>query len=205
MNKKKITFFGDSICNGQFVSINDTFPVIIANIFSNSLQVTVSALNGETSRHALGRLYHDVLSNKPDILYVQYGLNDCNTWETENNLTRVFIDSFAQNMKEIVRRAFLYGVRKVILSTNHPTCAELFYNNQNKHVYNAKIRKINSSFYNTNDYSNSTYLVDHCEHWETLLQRREFSSYLNADGVHLNEAGHKLYAEHISDVILRAF
>jgi hypothetical protein len=55
------------------------------------------------------------------VLYIQFGLNDCNGWETDRGRPRVSRDAFAANLGEMVDRGRIFGAQQVILGTNHPT------------------------------------------------------------------------------------
>jgi len=124
----RVTFFGDSICVGQGVSIYRGWVTRVAGRldelaaeFGGEIIVTNSSLNGSTTRQALERMPYDVQSHGVDILIVQFGLNDCNYWQTDAGLPRVSPEGYAANLKEIVRRGIIFGAKKVFLHNNHPT------------------------------------------------------------------------------------
>ena len=52
---------------------------------------------------------------------LQFGLNDCNCWETDRGLPRVSEEAFRANLIEMIERARLFGARSIVLSTNHRT------------------------------------------------------------------------------------
>jgi lysophospholipase L1-like esterase len=70
---------------------------------------------------ALLRFPNEVQDNAPDIVVIQFGLNDCNCWETDKGLPRVSEAAYEANFREMVTRARHFGVREIILSTNHVT------------------------------------------------------------------------------------
>jgi len=118
---KKIFFFGDSICAGQHVSVHDGWVSKISRSLEGRAIVMCSAVSGRTTRQALECMAYEVTSFSPDIMIIQFGMNDCNYWETDMGLPRVSVESFRGNIKEIVDRAFAYGVKAVFLNANHTT------------------------------------------------------------------------------------
>ncbi|HEV8678170.1 MAG TPA: SGNH/GDSL hydrolase family protein [Stellaceae bacterium] len=123
-----IVFFGDSITEGQYV----TPPLRWVDIVSGGLQlryrddpfnllVLVRGVSGETTRQALERFPRDLQAHTPDIVTLQYGLNDCNCWLTDHGLPRVSEAAFRANLVEMIERARRFGAREIILSNNHPT------------------------------------------------------------------------------------
>lgn len=123
----RVFFFGDSICFGQGVSPDRTWVVRIARElqahYSDQCELTVQnpSVNGNTTRMALERIAYDVQSHRPHILFIQFGMNDCNVWESDMGHPRVSQAAFAANLSEIVARGRIFGAKQVILGTNHPT------------------------------------------------------------------------------------
>jgi lysophospholipase L1-like esterase len=70
---------------------------------------------------ALERFPRDVQELEPDLLTLQFGLNDCNCWQTDRGLPRVSERAFQANLVEMIARGRRFGARRIILSTNHPT------------------------------------------------------------------------------------
>lgn len=123
----KIFFFGDSICFGQGVSPHRTWVGMLSAELDrrygsdHSLLVQNPSVNGNTTRMALERMPYDVQSHAPDILYIQFGMNDCNCWQTDRGHPRTSPAAFAANLNEMIDRGRRFGARQVILGTNHPT------------------------------------------------------------------------------------
>ena len=74
-----ITFFGDSICVGQGVSISNSWVAQLNNelkeLYSeHKLIISNSSVNGRTSREALLDMPYHIQSQPIDILVVQFGL-----------------------------------------------------------------------------------------------------------------------------------
>src|SRR6516165_6738095 len=85
----RVFFFGDSICFGQGVSPHRIWVTRLSQRLAASisqthdLMVQNPSINGNTTRMALDRMAFDVQAHRPDVLIVQFGLNDCNVWESD--------------------------------------------------------------------------------------------------------------------------
>ena len=203
MKHIKLFFFGDSICFGQGVSVHKTWVVQISRALENSisnLNITTQnpSINGNTTRMALERMPFDVQSHKPDIVFIQFGLNDCNYWETDNGCSRVSVDAFKNNINEMIDRCFGFGAKHVMLGTNHPTTrtrvnlphVKFSFETSNQQ-YNQILREINHSRADID-------LLDADSAFKNALSNTnniKLSDLLLEDGLHLSELGHKIYFE----------
>ncbi len=200
---KHLYFFGDSICVGQGVSIHRGWVTRISERVSlkynkpdSQIIVINAAVNGSTTRQALERMPYEVQSHSPDVLLIQFGMNDCNIWETDKGHPRVSPKAFAANLEEIIARARIFGAQRVILNTNHPTGldqdlmpnAKVTYQEQNEQ-YNQIICKIAKAFGDyvvIND-------IESAFRETTAGDRKRLLTFLLSDLLHLSEAGHDLY------------
>ena len=124
----RITFFSDSISVGQGVSIYKGWVTLIAQALDEldgsgdmPILVTNASVNGRTTRQALEDMSYHVQSSGVDILIVQFGLNDCNYWQSDNGVPRVSQPAFIANLEEIMERGRRFGARHIFLNNNHPT------------------------------------------------------------------------------------
>jgi lysophospholipase L1-like esterase len=123
-----IVYMGDSITAGQYVDptlrwtslISDT---IVARYLATPVNFYIlnCGVSGETTRQGLERFPADVQQHRPDIMTLQFGLNDCNCWVTDAGLPRVSEAAYRANLVEMIERARRFGAGRIILSTNHPT------------------------------------------------------------------------------------
>jgi len=187
-------FLGDSICYGQYVSIEKTWVYKFSKWLNEESEysdryysVLNSSIIGNTTRDALNRCYHEVFNRFPSVVYIQYGMNDCNQWDSENGLNRVMEKTFACNLEELIIRTKLSGAVPII-GTNHYSNKNKQYDNRNVR-YNEIIRSVSKEL--------NILCIDHEKSWsgynhiELLLE----------DGIHLNELGHNLYFETIKSNI----
>lgn len=204
----KVYFFGDSICFGQGISLHKGWiprlslsleEFAVKNGFP--LLVTNSAVNGRTSRRALEDMPFEIQSHRPDVLVVQFGMNDCNYWMTDRGLPRVSPEAFSANLKEIVVRAFRFETKTIVLNTNHPTTltAEAMANTdltyqQSNQQYNEIIRDVVRQF-------DERVVLNDVENYIFEKSGGNVQQYLLEDRLHLNEKGHDVYFEIIDPVI----
>jgi len=123
-----IVFFGDSITEGQHVDSSRRWTDLLADRLNRRYLDTPVGLNflnkgisGETSRQGLERFARDVQQISPDIMTLEFGLNDCNCWISDRGHPRNSLASYRANLFEIIERARLFGAQKVIVQTNHET------------------------------------------------------------------------------------
>ena len=199
--KIKIAFFGDSICVGQGISIHNSWVVSISKSlteFSNNenfeLLITNSSVNGRTSRQAIESMPYEIQNHNYDVIIIQFGMNDCNYWESDNGIPRVSIKAFKANLIEIIERAKNFGAKLIMLNTNHPTprnekfnYANVSYQDSNKE-YNMIIREIANS-------RDDVILNDIEEHMFYLmkLEKIKINDIVLQDNLHLSLKGHDIY------------
>lgn len=208
----KVLFFGDSTCVGQGVSIYDGWVTKIARGFKGvksrdgrDVCVINSSVNGRTSRQALEDMPYHIQTQKAEVVIVQFGLNDCNHWDTDHGLPRVSLDAFTANMKEIVERLMHFSSESIFINTNHPTSrnhkkflnASLTFEDANK-KYNQALRREFQSFHENVE------LIDIEKYFESEVSSKNLNEFLLSDGLHLSELGHQLYFDATFEIIARS-
>jgi len=210
-----IVFFGDSVCFGQYVSLHQCWVTLIAQKLSEKYDVVVtnSSINGSTTRQALERMSYDLSKLNMDILTIQYGMNDCNYWETDKGMPRVSPDAFGINLKEIVERARIFGAKRIFLATNHRALVSkkhnpsFSFNYQVKlSLYNQIVRDVQAvyEFEYDHDITDAPYplLIDIEKHFPR--QKSKLQELLLPDQLHLSPKGHQVYFEYVCPIIEKA-
>lgn len=190
----KIVFFGDSICNGQGVSVHRGWVARLSqSIEELSPESTVinASVNGCTTRQALERMSYDVISNHPDYVIVQFGLNDANQWNENDDIggfyPRVSIDAYEANLAEICDRAVLNGCFVMLMTCHIPSirksgpeyCDDV-------RAYNERVRLVGAE--------KGVTLID--------IAHAQVESITQDDGVHLNDVGHQVYFETVASRLM---
>ena len=179
----------------------------LANETGREIIVANASVNGNTTRQALERMGYEVQSHGVDVLIVQFGMNDCNFWETDHGLPRVSPEAFAANLKEIIARGIKFGAKTVFLHNNHPTTrddekfpfADTSYQASNRN-YNAIVREVAAEMP-----ANVVFTDIETGFYDSNEQTKQgLDKLLLADGLHLSRAGHELYFDLVSDKIVEA-
>lgn len=211
---RRIVVFGDSISFGQGVSLHKGWVPRISGHIEQlgrrqglDLVVVNASVNGSTTRQALERMPYEVQSHGLDVLLVQFGMNDCNYWQTDRGMPRVSRAAFRANLEEIIDRGFRFGARLVLLNSNHPTgrdrerlpFSEISYEESNKR-YNEEIRAVGCR-------GDARILFTDIEQiFEAEIggDRRRLEMLLLPDLLHPSEAGHDLYFSALRPAVERA-
>lgn len=206
----RVIFFGDSICVGQGVSLYKGWVTQIAKAIDDCAKnrsweslVTSASVNGRTTRQALEDMPYHVQSHGADIILIQFGLNDCNYWETDKGLPRVSLAAFKANLIEIIERAKRSGASRVILNTNHPTLRKPSTWPSGAPNYRESVKSYNEAIRQIAVSDESVILQDLERHFEKLSATESgLEPYLLADGLHLSERGHGEYCRVILPTII---
>lgn len=207
----KLVFFGDSICVGQFISPHLTWVSQISSCLeklivekNENIWCSNVSISGNTTRMALERMPFDVQSHGIDIIYIQFGMNDCNYWQTDKGVQRVTPNAFEANLKEMIVRAKIFGAKKILIGTNHLTpktnllgFVSISYQESNIR-YNKIIRKVSEE--------EKLILVDNEVFWKKKLESNslKLDDLLLSDQIHLSLSGHQLYFEFVYPLIKKA-
>ena len=124
----KIVAFGDSNTQGCFevyeteregVSVvydqKNAYHAILSHLLSElfpkaAVTVVNAGISGDSSEGGLKRLARDVLSEKPDLVIVSFGANDCVVHGAE------YVDTYAENMKKILSEILESGSEAILLT-----------------------------------------------------------------------------------------
>lgn len=198
-----IFFFGDSITEGQFVGLPFRWVDIVANglneqypQYNNQLQCFVGANSGDTTFMGMARFAWQVQQIGPDVLFIQFGLNDCNLWDSDGGLPRTSPRAFKANLAEMIDRGKNFGAKHVILSNNHPITktndwGEMGTFGERNSEYNQMIAELAAE--------KSVILNDIYTAFSS--SSTPLTSLLRDDNIHLNLKGHMLYAKCVQKIL----
>jgi len=204
-----VVYFGDSITFGQYIDpalrwvtlVSDRLQLQYLNTGVNLLQLNRS-VSGETTRQALERFPADVQAYQPDIVTIQFGLNDCNCWMTDGGLPRVSPAAFRANLEEMIARARAFGARHVILSNNHPTTRmKIMLSGERYEEANTRYSQIVQSVAMETGATFCDIRAAFIAHDRAPLDDLLLPY---PDQLHLSVAGNRLYADVIGPVVERA-
>lgn len=204
-----LVFMGDSITEGQYVDLQLGWTDLLATRLKTALAksgIKIACHNrgisGETTRQGLERFPRDVQGLRPDVMTLQFGLNDCNCWDTDEGVPRVSEAAYRANLIEMIARARNFGTREIILSTNHTTLRHRKMAGgktleEQRKRYNELVREVAKETKVT--------LCDIDRAFGDLSQEALAELLLpEPDLLHLSPKGHTLYAETIYPLVLKA-
>lgn len=183
----RIVCIGDSLTYGEGIESPHKWTDIVAASLPRH-EVIAKGVCGDTTRLGLERFPQDVQELRPDVVVIQFGLNDCNRWDTDGGeLPRVSPEAFRANLIEMKRRARKFGARRVGIVDMTPTTKE------SVHPLWWRFRgQIQSA----------------CEQSGAVLIKHTIptiaESYLLEDGVHLSERGNQVIANAVTEFILES-
>lgn len=114
----RVVCFGDSVTGvyyhtGSRRAYPDMLGIALHRVSPRAKVEMINAgISGHTTVNALARIDRDVLRRKPDLVTVMFGLND---------MTRVPLDKYRANLKEIVRKCRAAGAEVVLATPNNVT------------------------------------------------------------------------------------
>ena len=206
-----IAFMGDSITEGQYVHHSQRWTERVTReirtfasdlIDTDQLYFFNRGISGETTRQGLERFPRDVQVLQPNVMTLQFGLNDCNCWDTDRGLARVSELSYRANLLEMIARARAFGAAHIILSTNHPTlrhrkliCGQTL--EERRVRYNEIVREVAKE---------ANVILCDIEKKFANVDRGQLSTMLlpEPDVLHLSELGHEKYSFAIIEYITEA-
>lgn len=112
----RVVCFGDSVTGlyyhtGGRRTYTDMLGIALRTAYPGADVSTINAgISGNTTRDALARIDRDVLSHKPTLVTVMFGLND---------MTRVPLDEYRANLIEIVNRCRAAGAEVLLCTPNN--------------------------------------------------------------------------------------
>lgn len=195
-----IVHMGDSITFGQYIDPAVRWTSLVENRlrdrFADRLEIVSlnRGISGETTRMGLERFPVDVQDAGGDVMTLQFGLNDCNCWETNRGLPRVSEQAFSANLLEMVARARRFGIGEIVIQTNHRTLrgrlpsGELYEDANSR--YSGLLRSV--------AHATGAVLCDIREAFADLDDAELAAMLLpEPDVLHLSERGNALYADTI--------
>jgi acyl-CoA thioesterase I len=177
---KTILFFGDSLTAGYGLSAENAFPALIEKELNKSqkrVRVINGGLSGETSAGGLSRIDW-VLKQPVDIFVLELGAND--------GLRGLPLDQTRKNLQGIIDKVKAKNpkVKFVLAGMMVPPNMGKAYSDEFKEIFPALAKKNNATL--------MPFLLEGVGGDEKLNQ---------ADGIHPNEAGHKIVAKNLGAIL----
>lgn len=178
------------------------------------VRVINSGVGGNHTQHARKRFARDVLEHHPEIVIIQFGINDSavDVWKTPPaEQPRVALAVFKKNLRHFVTK-LRHSQVQVVLMTPNP----LRWNAKMKKMYGKPpYRPEKEEGFNVllHKYAEAVRKVAKAEHVPLVDVARAFAAYgaapgqsvsdLLLDGMHPNEKGHRVIASALMEHIVR--
>ena len=183
-----IVFHGHSVPSGYFktpqVNLLAAYPHLVYQGIAEHypyavINVITTAIGGENSISGAGRFEKEVLNHCPDVLFIDYALND----------RGIGIEESEKAWRNMIEKSLSLGI-KIILLTPTPDWSESILSPQAPLVaYSEMIRKLATEY--------KIGLVDSYALFKEKVQKgEELKDYMSQVN-HLNEKGHKVVAKAI--------
>jgi lysophospholipase L1-like esterase len=210
----RIVCFGDSVTFGWNIRYDLSYPYLLEKNLEGKypeVKVINCGVGGNTITDASARIEKDVLSYKPNLVIINFGLNDGMLKKQAGNaqttaeslyykkdssyfLPQVNISDFDKRYRQIINLFKDNNISVLVLgmspvTDNFPVGQGSDFQKKQKDVYlvyNERIRKIAAE--STLDFLNI---------WKIFSSQRFQDEYIQPDGIHPNEAGQELISESI--------
>lgn len=189
----KIIVFGDSISTGGEASTEELrFPNRYADALRKRFpkaRITLEngSTGGDTTVNGLARLEEKVLTRKPDLVLVAFGMNDHNVPGYG-----VPLDQFEANLRQIVSTIRDRTGADIILLSTFPPHPDWAFGSHQMDKYAEATKRAAG-------HERCAY-ADVYSVWAKVLQRKDASSLLGNNINHPNDFGHWLYLEALEAV-----
>ncbi|MCF0059048.1 SGNH/GDSL hydrolase family protein [Dyadobacter sp. CY356] len=198
----RVIFFGDSITQagvgpkGYITMMSD---MLKTNNQSSQYELMGAGIGGNKIYDLYLRIEDDVLSKKPDVVFVYIGIND--VWHKSSSGTGTDPDKYVKFYEAIIKKLKAQNIR-IVLCT--PTVIGEKNDNSNMqdgdlNQYSKIIRDIASR--------NSLQLCDLRKYFQDYLAQNnpenKEKDILTSDRVHLNETGNKFLADKMMEALLK--
>ena len=194
----RIVCFGDSVTFGWNLKYEYSYPSQLEKLLVkdfSQIKVINSGIGGNTIIDANKRLEKDVANFKPDVVIINFGLND---GMISGSVPNIAIKDFENYYNDLIKKLKLSDLKIIILGINPVT--ELFAEKENENsrkkqreiyeIYNEKILEIAKN--NNLEYINLG---------EAFNKEADPQEYIQADGIHPNKKGLSLIAELVYEKI----
>jgi len=222
---KKILVIGDSLSKGVAFDEDKKKYTVLKNSFFNLLaeNINVQMYNashfGYTISQGQQLLETKIDKIDPDIVVLEFGGNDCDfLWDdvarfpSLDHIPKTPLDVYEKTLNSMIDFVIRKGKRPVLI-TLPPLYADNYFNwftnnDKEKGINILKLLKDvwriywwHERYSNCIQYTAGEKGVDCIDIRREFLKGREFSQYICSDGIHPNEAGHRLIFEAVFDYI----
>lgn len=156
-------------------NVNDHYPYSVVNVITTSI-------GGEQAVQGASRFEDEVLNHKPDVLFIDYALND----------RGIGLEKAKAAWSEMIEVALEHGLKIILLTPTPDLKEDLSDSNAELAQHAEQIRDLAKKY--------KVGLIDSFKMFKNLSQNREIKAFM-AQNNHINQKGHQL----VADLILKEF
>ncbi|RTE54190.1 SGNH/GDSL hydrolase family protein [Arenibacter aquaticus] len=185
-----LVFHGHSVPSGYFktphVSTLDSYPYLtlknVKDIYPHAVVNSITtSIGGEQSVQGARRFKEDVLSHRPDVLFIDYALND----------RGISLKSAKEAWEKMIQEAIAYGTKVILLTPTPDLNEDIQSPNSPLAKHSVQIRQLAKKY--------KIGLVDSYRLFQEIAKTEELNTYM-AQSNHINKKGHQVVAKAILDL-----
>ena len=183
-----LVFHGHSVPSGYFktpeVRTLDAYPYLVLQKLKEQypyavINVIVTAIGGEHSTQGEKCFKSDVLNHKPDVLFIDYALND----------RKLGLAQSRQNMVKMIKQALKKKIKVILLTPSADQNVDLLQPGNELELFATQLRELAEAYH--------VGLADSYKQFKHVLEEKKDLSVYMAQSNHPNRAGHELIAAEI--------
>ena len=152
--------------------LKERYPYAVINVL-------VTAIGGEQSEQGAARFQTDVLIHKPDVLFIDYALND----------RRIGLEKAKKSWQTMIEQAQRAGIKVILLTPSPDLKVDMSKPDNILNQHSDQIRQLANTY--------QTGLVDSYKAFDTKWQQGDSLSRYMAQNNHPNELGHTLIVDEL--------
>lgn len=156
-------------------NVNDHYPYSVVNVITTSI-------GGEQAVQGASRFEDEVLNHKPDVLFIDYALND----------RGIGLEKAKAAWSEMIEVALEHGLKIILLTPTPDLKEDLSDSNSELAQHAEQIRDLAKKY--------KVGIIDSFKMFKNLSQNREIKAFM-AQNNHINQKGHQM----VADLILKEF
>src|SRR5690606_24241923 len=183
-----LVFHGHSVPSGYFqtpeVRRMDAYPFLVLHTLDGKypnavVNVITTSIGGENSEQGQKRFEKDVLIHRPDVLFIDYALNDRN----------IGLERSGAAMEKMIVTALEQGIKVILLTPSPDLAVNLLLPDNTLELYRNQLVALSEKY--------NIALVDSYQVFKRLkAEEQELKDYM-AQSNHPNKKGHQLIADEI--------
>ena len=183
-----LVFHGHSVPTGYFktpeVRTFDSYPFLLLKELKEQypyavVNVITTSIGGENSTQGQKRFKSDVLIHKPDVLFIDYALND----------RKIGLEKAGKNLEKMIRLALKKGIKVILMTPSPDITVDVLKPDNELELFAKQIIALAEKY--------KIGVVDSYGLFKHLIEEGKDIKIFMAQSNHPNEKGHQLIADGI--------